>query len=104
MEIDLETLIVSVDCLSNIVEDADDMDTGTIDGSGSIEVRAASVAMTSERSYVFAGVSIEVSGDRMNWEQRAIVEEAAQMLVKDYLEPKDENENDETVLLGHMAG
>jgi len=105
MEIDLETLIVSVDRPSRIreLEEGDSMDTGETDGSGEITVKADSVEPIGIKSFLFAGASIEVSGGRMEWTNKSIVEAAAEMLVRDYIEGLDTIE-DAPMLVGHIAG
>ena len=67
----------------------DEIDTGDSDGSGEIIVRAASASPITARSFQFTGVTIETSGDYATWGVQELMDQAAKMLARDYIEDVD---------------
>ncbi len=66
------------------------IDTGVMDGSGSLTVRASEAGVRGGRHLVFRGVEIEADSSKVavpgyeNWSNEALISEAKSMLVKDY--------------------
>lgn len=78
-------LIVQTSARSRLCID-DDIDTGNIDGSGEIVVRATGATPVTSRSFLFIDVTIETSGDYSTWSEESLKDEAAAMLARDYTE------------------
>lgn len=67
------------------LDTVDNIDTGDIDGSGEITVRAVDVAQAN-RGVEFYQVTIDCEGDYESWTEADILAEAVSMLERDYCE------------------
>lgn len=66
------------------------IDTGVMDGGGSLTVRASEAGVRGGRHLIFRGVEIEADSSKVTgkgyetWSRDALIAEAKSMLVKDY--------------------
>lgn len=103
MRIDIPSLIISVNCPARVKEDefpdgdpAERFDTSTDNGIENFQVRASSIEQLTARSFRVHNAEIETNKE--DRERRSMTDEAAQMLVLDYIEPTDQDD-DEVCLL-----
>jgi len=104
MRILVPTLIVSVSCPARVMEDdfpegdpTERFDTSTSNGSGEFQVRAESIEQLTARS--FKVINAEIETDQENRERRSMTDEAAQMLVLDYIEPTGQDDDAVSMLV-----
>lgn len=68
------------------LEEGEDIDTGVSDGSGTIDVSAFNeIRQVSPRSVQLFHLRIETTGDRAKGSDVSIINEAAEMIMSDYL-------------------
>lgn len=98
MLIQIPTLIMSVSCPAKVSEDefpdgdpADRFDTSTDNGIENFQVRASSIEQLTSRS--FRAINVEIETNKEDRERRSMTDEAAQMLVLDYIEPTDQDDD-----------
>lgn len=105
MKIEIPTLILSVSCPAKVSVDdftekytAEDLDTSTDNGIENFQVRASSIEQLTARS--FRAINVEIETNLNDRDEKSMMIEAGEMIVKDYLEGTECDEyGDEVSLL-----